>query len=91
MQSDRKIDYIFRLEGVMIIILQLKLYYITTRTMKSGSRLADMGRKERRAEFWWGNLERNTLRNLKFIRDDNTHQRNWTFSRFTSLFLVSGM
>jgi hypothetical protein len=32
--------------------------------MKSASRMAGMGKKERPAEFLWHNLERNKLRNI---------------------------
>lgn len=45
-------------------MLYYTLYYIKTRMMKSVSILAVMGRKERHADFWWGNLEKNKLRNI---------------------------
>jgi hypothetical protein len=34
--------------------------------MRSVSLLAGMGRKKRREGFWWGNLERNKLRNISY-------------------------
>jgi hypothetical protein len=100
MQSDGKFDYIFHQKCVMFIIFYLKfycvalyyeLYYITTRTMKSASRSAGMGRKERRAEIWWGNMEGSKLRNLISYGMVIHVSGIGPFFRFTSLFLLSGM
>jgi len=45
----------------------------------------------RAAEFWWGNLERNELRNLSSYGLILHVGGIGHFSLFTSLFLVSGM
>jgi len=53
--------------------------------------MAGMGKKERRAEFWWGNLERNKLRNLSSCGMIMHGRGIGLFFRLASLFLVSGM